>query len=902
MKMKNNQFCHLHLHNEFSYLDGYGKAKNYIKKAKEIGYNYIGITNHGNIDGVIQWQQECHKQKINPIVGCEAYIVPDRHIKTKEDRGHITLLVKDESGWSSLCGLLTEANLTGFYNRPRVDYSMLLNTDLSGLIIMTACAGSFLNLPGADELLSQLYSKYPNNIYFEIMPHDIPAQHDIHNKIKGLSKSFPDIPFVATNDCHYIQEDEWEAQEMLLAINSKAKWSDTKRWTFGFKGLHLRTADEMVEAFQKQGDWSEYIVKQAMQNTIKIARKCFQFRIPKQEMSLPLLATMEEGEDDLLLQKYCEDGYKKIFKTDKWEKEYRDRYLQELKLIQGKNFSRYFLIVKDVIDWARSNDIVVGPGRGSSGGSLVAFLMNITQGIDPIKFKLSFSRFLSEDRQNLPDIDIDFEKRYRGKVVKYLEETYGEYNTCGISTDMKMQSRAAIRDVGRVMEIPLKDVGSFATSIWAGESNSAIQSSVNGTKEGKDFAKKYPHALKLMLKMEGQTRGNSAHAAAVIISKEDLSKSNRCILIKRNNRIVCNWSMEDSEYVGLMKLDVLGLSTLSVLSHIKKLINGQQQPLEFLDIPLDDSKTFALLSAGNTSGIFQLSGRSCTELCNRMGIHSFEDIIAVNALARPGPANSGMTDEYVMRKHGKKWKAMHPIYEEITKYTYGIIVYQEQVMQVISKVAGLSESIADKIRKIIAKKSSPEALLPYWEQFLQGCKKTKTLSQKEAEKFWEELKKHASYSFNRSHSVAYGLIGYWTAYLKMHYKKEFYAASLTFGEWSETNHGKNKNSLIDEIKNNGYKVMPPKRKYSDAVEWQFHNDILYTPFVEIIGVGENGAKKCLIPQKQTKLKGFFGGNYGAVKESKNKLDQYLNELMVDDEDTLPSKKILSQYLPHLKYN
>ena len=928
--MKNNQFTHLHNHDQYSYLDGYGSSKKYIAKAKELGFNYIALTNHSNVDGLLQWQKECDKQGVHSVLGTEAYIVPDRFVKQKETRGHISLLVRNETGWKTLCSILTQANLTGFYHRPRIDYNLLLNSDLSGLIIMTACAGSFLNLPGSEELLFQLYNRYPDNIYFEIMPHQISAQHTIHSRIKKLSVKFPDILFVATNDCHYIEPDEWEAQEMLLAINSNASWSDPKRWKFGFKGLHLRTADEMITAFKKQDDWSEDIVKQAMANTIKIARQCFQFRIPKQEMSLPRspLATNVKNEI-ALLDAICKEAH------INWADEYRERYLEEMRLIKKKKFARYFLIVYDLVNWARDNNIAVGPGRGSVGGSLVAFLMNITQ-VDPIKFKLSFSRFISEERNDLPDIDCDFEKRYRGKVIEYLEKTYGKYNTCGISTDMKMQSKAAVRDVCRVMNIPSKTVSSFANSIWQREHNSdsAIQSSIDNTKEGKYFAKRYPDAVRLALKMEGQIRNSGAHAAAVIISKEDLSKSDKCVLIKRNNRIVCNWNMEDSEHVGLMKLDVLGLSTLSVLSEAKRLINKKDNPrrfyyypeakkylflnimerefeekyknytqidFDFNKIPLEDEEVFEKISAGETSGMFQLSGHACTELCKKMKVHSFEDIVTIIALARPGPADSGMTEEYIARKHGQKWKAMHPIYEEVTKSTYGLLVYQEQVMQVISKVAGLSESIADGIRKVIGKKRDPEEFEPFFKQFLQGCKKMKTLSQKEAEDFWGGLLKWASYGFNKAHATAYALIGYWTAYLKTHCEKEFYAASLTYGEWNEkaSDSNKHKNSLLAEIRKAGYTIISPKREYSDITRWQFHDEKLYIPFTEITGVGESNAAKCLMPVKQNRLQGFFGADYDASEKQDTKINQLLKELKVDESEVIPPTKILKKYLPHI---
>lgn len=395
--------------------------------------------------------------------------------------------------------------------------------------------------------------------------------------------------------------------------------------------------------------------------------------------------------------------------------------------------------------------------------------------------------------------------------------------------------------------------------------------------------------------------------------------------------------MEDSEGLpGLMKLDVLGLSTLSVLSECKRLINEKdnlkalfqdritgghlllnimerefeekyknysQVDFDFNKIPLEDEETFTKISNGETTGMFQLSGHACTALCKKMKIHSFEDIVAVIALARPGPADSGMTENYIARKHGEKWEAMHPIYEEVTKDTYGLLVYQEQVMQVISKVAGLSESTADKIRKVIAKKREAKDFQKFQKQFMTGCKKMKTLSKKEAEDFWEGLLKWSSYGFSRNHAVPYALMGYQTAYLKVHCEKEFFIASLTYGEWNEkaSDSNKHKNSLLTEIRQAGYTISPPKREFSDAVKWQFHNDILYVPFIEITGVGENNVEKCLAPVKQNRIKGFFGKDYIANAQQDTKLNTLLKELKVDKIDEIPSEKALSTHLPHLDF-
>ncbi len=883
--MMNNQFCHLHVHNEYSYLDGYGSAKAYISKAKKLGFKYIALTNHGNIDGLLQWQQQCDTVGIHSILGCEAYIVPDRFVKQKEKRGHIVLLVKNEIGWKTLCSILTQASLTGFYYKPRIDYNLLINSDLSGLIILTACVKSFLDFKDSTKILSQ-----QADIYFEIMPHNFKEQHLFHNLIKKLSKQFPNIPFVATNDCHYIESDEWESQEMLLAINTKAKWNDPKRWKFGVKGLYLKTEQEMFNSFQEQNDFDKKTITQAMSNTIKIAEQCFEFKIPKQKIYLPNLHSLTKNEELSKMDNICRKNSIRI--KHKWNQNYHDRYLQEMELIRKKNFEAYFLIVYDLVNWARNNDILVGVGRGSVGGSLVSYLMNITQ-VDPIEFKLSFYRFINEYRIDYPDIDIDFEKRYRGKIIEYLEQTYGKYNVCGISTDMKMQSKSAIRDVCRVMDIPYPEVNAFVNLIWQKDEKN-IQTCIDVNQRAKQFAKKYPKVIELALKMEGQCRGSGAHAAAIIISAINLSDSDKCILIKRNDKLVCNWNMRDSEYMGLMKLDILGLSTLSVLSEAKKLITN----FDFNEIPLNDKMTLKNISNGETVGLFQLSGYACTDVCKRMGVSSFEDVVSVLSLARPGPADSGMTEEYILRKNGKKWKKLHPIYEEVTKDTFGLLVYQEQVIQVISKVAGMDESTADKIRKIIAKQKSNENFQLFWEEFRDGCKRMKTLTLKEAEDFWNGLLKWSSYGFNRSHAVAYSLISYWTAYLKTHYSKEFFISSLSYNEWNEKSNDKNKhkNSLLLEVKQKGITIMPPKQQHSDVSNWKYHDNKIYCPFIEITGIGENNVFK--LTKNNNKNQGFFKTH----KIVNTKIDLMKDELEIYNPTIIPSKKILSKYIPHINFD
>jgi len=903
----NNNFVHLHCHSEYSYLDGHGNAKQYISRIKEIGMKYAAITDHGNINGCLNWQQECDRQNIGCVLGTEAYIVENANIKkSKEKRGHIIILVKNQNGWIELCRLLTRANLEGFYHRPRIDFNSLLNADLSGMIILTACTASFINLPGGIDVLTELWDRMKGGLFLEIMPHDFKDQFILNEKLLELHNQLG-IPFVVTNDCHYIEEEDWETQEVLLAIQTRAKWDDPKRFKFSLKGLYLKSAREMQLAFRKHC-FTTAQINEAMQNTIKIAEICCNFKIPKQEISLP--SPYEDKDNNKTLSILCEKWFENNgllnHNSDRNQFEiYMKRYHMEFDLIKKKNFSKYFLIFYDIIQWCYKNNIAIGPGRGSVGGSLIAYLLGITK-IDPIKFHLLFSRFITEDRLDFPDIDMDFEKIHRERVREYIVNKYGQNYTCGISTDMKLKSKASVQAVARVFEtseneITLrKDVRAFSKTIWQKDDEKALQSTIDDTDEGRWFAKKYPKIIKFALKMENQIRGSGQHAAALIVSDEDLTQGTKCVLIRRNKRIVCNWNMENSEYVGLMKLDILGLSTLSVLEETKRLIQDNKFNLD--KISLNDKKVFDLINSGKTAGIFQISAKPTTELCKEMKINNFEDIVAAIALVRPGPSKSGMTKDFIKRKHGAKWKAIHPIYEDVTKYTYGILVYQEQVMQVISRVAGLPESTADKIRKVIAKKRTAKEFKPYWEQFRNGCKKMKTLSQKEAKHFWDGLLEWASYGFNRSHSVAYAMIGYQTAWLKANYPVEFICACLSFAELdnNKDDESRQKRELFKEIMGHNITIMPPKVGLSDSTRWIVKDNKLYVPFIEITGFGEHQASKCVKSKaiNKPKLVGFFPGKkYIAPLQTRNKTELILDELKVHDPKIIPDNKILSKYIP-----
>ncbi len=467
---------------------------------------------------------------------------------------------------------------------------------------------------------------------------------------------------------------------------------------------------------------------------------------------------------------------------------------------------------------------------------------------------------------------------------------------------MRLKSKAAVQAVARVFDIPNKDTMAFSNMINDRDKENGLQDAIDGN--GSWFAKKYPKIIYFAQKLENQIRGSGQHAAGQIISDDDLTKGTKCVLIKRDKLIVANWDMDGCEYSGLMKMDILGLSTLSVLDETEKLIQTRQTPLERFNldnISLDDQKTFDLINSGKTAGIFQISATLTAQLAKEIHIDNFEDIVANFALVRPGPYKSGMAGDYVKRKHGKKWEAMHPIYEEVTKYTHGILVYQEQVMQVISQVAGLPESTADKIRKVIGKKRDAREFEQYRVQFIEGCEKQKTLSKKEAEDFWHGLLEWAEYGFNRSHSVAYALIGYQTAWLKTHYPIEFACACLSFADWDNNNSEdfRQKTEILQEISGLGITIMPPKIKYSDPIRWSAKDNKLYVPFIEISGFGETQAEKCKDhkPVSKPRLEGFFGKEYAPQQKEKSKSDLILEELLCHDPDKTPPKKILAKYFP-----
>lgn len=869
--MKNSEWCHLHVHNEYSQLDGLGTGEQYAERAEQMGYKYLALTNHGNIDGLIKFQKGCQKHDIIPILGCELYIVESVEEQEKSKlRGHLNVHVKSQKGFDNLCRMLTFAHTEGFYYKPRVDFKTVLD-NCEGLCFSTACLISFLRvLPNGKKFFSDLYDSVGNDLYCEIMPHRIKQQPGWNRKVIRIAKRYG-LKVYATNDCHYIKRTDAMAQEVSLAIARKAQWSDKSRFKFSLRTFHLKTAKEMMLGLEEFGQYK----KEYLTNTLEVAEKCAGYTIPKRDINLPAIPSIpsKKWKEKKFLWDLCFEGYKNKFgKSINHNEVYLQRLEEEYELITKKNFQRYFLMVWELINWCKENQILVGPGRGSVGGSLIAYLIGITA-VDPIKHNLLFSRFINEDRIDYPDIDIDFEDSKRHLVRQHLESTYGEKNVAGVSAFSRMKARAVIKDVGRVFGVHWSETDKFTKLVEDNDEHTGIQDAINTYPECAEFAAEHPEVIKLAKKLEGTVRGYSQHAAALVVSKEPIGDSGRCNLILNKDRAtVVNWEKDDTEFVGLMKLDSLGLKLLSILAETINLIKkNQNKNINLEKLNLNDKKVLADINEGQTVGVFQLGTWAMTHLIKEMGVSEFGHLSDAVALVRPGPANSGMTEEYIKRKHGMSWEPMHKIYERITKDTYGLLVYQEQVMQVVSEIADLPYSTADKVRKIIGKKRNVKEFKKYKRMFLRGCKRTKYFTRREALHFWDGLEKWSKYGFNKSHSVEYAMLGYWCAWLKRYFPTEFICGSLTYGAKEK------KTELVEEAYRLGLTLVLPKVGQSHAKKWMVNDKQLWIPFEEVKGIGpakaaqaanaknNSGSKNIRkFYSKKTKVVERFGGAFGEL--------------------------------------
>lgn len=821
----NCRIAHLHLHSQYSLLDGANKIDEILKLAHSKGQPAIAITDHGTMHGVIEFFMEAKKIGIKPILGCELYVNQTSRFERKTEKqggagaNHLTVLAKDITGYHNLCRLVTLAYREGFYFKPRVDHELLTKYS-EGLIALSGClAGELSDYTSIDDYkksikVAEFYAQtFKNNYYIEVQPHQIKEQQKHNSACLEIANKLG-LPMVVTNDCHYPTPDHHHAQEVLMCISTGKKITDPDRLKHDGLKLHLKDASEILDEMQ---GFSR--IDEAIKNTVSIAECCnLEFETGKYYMpKYPV--EKEQTLDQLMAQKAREGLEQRVEvlsqRNKNWDSSkiqiYKDRLEEEIKLIWKMGFSGYFLVVGDFIVWAKENSVPVGPGRGSAAGSLVAYAMRITD-IDPIEHKLLFERFLNPERVSLPDIDVDFCINGRDKVIKYVVEKYGKENVAQIATFGTLKAKGVIKDVGRALGLSFAETDRVAQLVPAPRQgfDFSLEEALKMEKRLADYAENEGKELiSLALKLEGLTRHSSTHAAGVVIGDRPLIDLLPLMIDKDGNEIT-QYTMTYVEKIGLVKFDFLGLKTLTVIHTALKLVKqsrGVELDLDYL--PLDDAKTFALLCSGNTTGVFQLESSGITEVTMRLKPSCFDDLTAILALYRPGPLDAGMVDHYIERKHGREPVVyLHPKMKDSLSDTYGIIIYQEQIMQLARELAGYSLGQADLLRRAMGKKN-PEEMQKHREIFVKGAT-ARGLEKPKAEQIFDQMETFGRYGFNRSHSAAYALISYQTAYLRAHYDVEFMAALMTQEMVDTDKTLKN----LNECREQKIEILPPDINYS----------------------------------------------------------------------------------------
>lgn len=852
-------FVHLHLHSQYSLLDGANRLKDLMKQVGNLGMGAVAVTDHGNMFGAYDLQTLAEEHKIKPILGVEAYVAPgsrlDREaVRTVDGEGssyHLTLLVETPDGYKNLARLVSEAFLTGFYYKPRMDWE-LLERYHGGIIALSGClksevsqrllAGDFGGAKRTAERYRDLFGK--DRYFVELMDHGLPDQRKVLPELLRLSRE-TGIPCVATNDAHYLTRDDAVAQDVLLCIGTGKRLDDAKRMKFYNSEFYVKSADEMRDAFRAHS-------LEAVTNSAAIAERVTSRVIVDTGFKIPSFP-IPDGFDgpDAYLEKLALEGLERRLlpirdllsagRTRHPRKEYDERLAWELSVIRGMKLSSYFLIVWDFIKYAKDAGIPVGPGRGSAAGSLVAWCLGITE-VDPLRYDLLFERFLNPDRISMPDIDVDLCERRRGEVIEYVKRKYGRENVGQIITFNSMKARAVVRDVGRVLDVPLAEVNRLCNLIPSNPGKpTTLADARRDVRELADALREnegYRRLFDLAERLEGVSRHAGVHAAGVLIAPRPLVEF---LPLYRNNadEITTQFEMKSVDRMGLLKMDFLGLITLTILDDATKLAarrTGERPDLS--KAPLNDPEVYRLFSEGRTDGVFQFESSGMKDLLRRVQPAVFEDLAALNALYRPGALDAGTVDVYIERRRGKKFDYPLPQLEPILKDTYGVLVYQEQVMLAARAVAGYSPGEADKLRKAIGKKD--EALLKAeGDKFVKKAVAAGTPKRK-AEELWALILPFGRYGFNKSHSVVYALLAYQTAWMKVHYPVEFMAAVLTASSSKSDEVVK----YVKSCREMKITVLPPDVNRS---EWSFtpDGDAIRFGLGAVKGVGEGAVQSVL---------------------------------------------------------
>ena len=826
-------FAHLHVHTEYSLLDGASRVKELIRRTKELGMDSVAITDHGVMYGAVRFYKEAKAQGIHPVIGCEVYLAPGMRQERAEVDGtryyHLILLAENETGYRNLVELISLANIEGYYYKPRIDKELLRQYH-EGIIALSACVAGEIpqailrgNNARAEALIAEYVEIFgQDNFFLEIQDHGLPEEKTVNRALRELAKKY-DIGLVATNDVHYVHADDSEFHDILLCVQTGRTINDPDRMRFSGPDYYLKSEEEMAALF---ADYPE-----ALENTAKIAARC-QVDFTFGELQLPFYPLPEHFKsDDAYLRALCEERISSRYAdvTD----EIRTRLDYELDVIHGMGYASYFLIVWDFIVYARGHGVEVGPGRGSAAGSIVAYLLGITN-IDPLRYALLFERFLNPERVSMPDIDIDFDDINRGRVISYVKERYGEDHVAQIATFGTMGAKGAIRDVGRVLEMSFSEVSAI-TKLVPAELNITLERAL---KESSDFRRLYDEdesvrrVIDLARRIEGLPRNISIHAAGVVIAKEPLAS--QVPVWVSEGTLVTEFDKDDVEALGLLKMDFLGLRTLTIIADTVRHVRASHGiDLDVDAIPLVDEKTSQMLCDGDTGAVFQMESAGMTNLVKDLQPKGFVDLIPTVALYRPGPLGSGMVTDFIDGLHGKKEVVyMHPLLESILKETFGVVLYQEQVMQIVQVLAGFSLGQADLLRRAMGKKKH-DLLMAQKEIFLQGCAKN-GLETSLANHIFDLLTHFADYGFNKSHSAAYGLLAWQTAYLKAHYPVEFMAGVLT----SIMDKTDKIPVYIQLCRQMGIKILPPDIN-SSAATFGIEDGAIRFGLAAVRNVGEN---------------------------------------------------------------
>lgn len=868
--MNEKKFVHLHLHTDYSLLDGAIQIKPLVQRTAELGMQACAMTDHGNMFGAISFYQAMKSQGVKPIIGCEVYIARG----SRKDRAgsaspgekanfHLILLAKDLEGYQNLVRLTSRAYTEGFYYKPRIDRELLAEHN-KGLIALSACMSGmpsamlardcFEDAASAAVEFQEIMGK--GNYYLEIQEHGLEVQRRIRKPLVELSKK-TGIPLVATNDAHYLMPDDAIAHDILLCIGSGKTVNDPNRLRYGPPNFYVRSPEEMWAIFGKE-------IPETLTRTVEIAEMC-DLHLPSGMNYLPNYPIPQSDADlsvDEYFEKVVREGYERR-RQQVWERqisrnalryslsEYQERISREITMIKRMGFPGYFLIVWDFIRYAKEHDIPVGPGRGSAAGSLVAYCLDITD-VDPLQYDLLFERFLNPERVSMPDIDIDFCVRGRGDVINHVADLYGRDSVCQIITFGTMASKAAIKDVGRALDLPYAEVDRIAKLIpppvrGRNVSIGKALEQVPELRKAVESNQQVRLLIDLARRLEGCARHSSVHAAGVVISPTPLQELIP-VAVSSKDELTTQYSMSDLEKTGMLKMDFLALTALTVISDcLKSIKRSLGVGVEWADISLDDQRTMKLFAEGQTEAVFQFESSGMQEICRKLKPKGLEDLAALNALYRPGPLDGGMVDDFIERHHGHKAvRYIIPEMKEILSNTYGILVYQEQIMQLAQRLAGYSLGEADLMRRAMGKKKREEMAI-HEQKFVNGAVES-GIKREKAQQIFSLMAQFADYGFNRSHSVAYAYLAFQTAYLKAHFPEHFYAAVLS----NEIHDAAKVFKYSYELRGQGIRLLPPDVNESMAGFTPLKGAIRYG-LAAIKGIGQSSVSAII----EARSKGRF---------------------------------------------